>query len=142
VLNSENLARLDGDVIAYLSWILWKNNPNFGQTLRERNLTLSQWIKSIRKLLKSRIHQLAGDLRTIYYCVFKTTEVVNSLCRQHENLVLVRTDTLYLYVKVIIINVFKMNRNSPQLLGILLRLESILQRVKFFKTLFSSFQCV
>jgi hypothetical protein len=28
--------------------------------------TLSEWFKSIRKLLKSRIHHLSGKMRTIY----------------------------------------------------------------------------
>jgi hypothetical protein len=39
--------------------------------------TLSEWIKSIRKLFKSRIHHLSGKMRTIYFCVFKKPEVVN-----------------------------------------------------------------
>jgi hypothetical protein len=33
--------------------------------------TLSEWIKSIRKLLKPRIHHLSGKMRTIYPSVFK-----------------------------------------------------------------------
>jgi hypothetical protein len=39
VRNSENLAHLNGDKIACLSWILRKNIPDVGQK-RERNLTL------------------------------------------------------------------------------------------------------
>ena len=54
--------------------------------------TLSEWIKSIRKLLKSRINHLAGKMRTIYPSVFKKPEVVNELHRLHENFVLVPAD--------------------------------------------------
>jgi hypothetical protein len=50
--------------------------------------TLSEWIKNIRKLLKSRIHHLSGKMRTIYPSVFKNTEVVNEL----RNFVLVPAD--------------------------------------------------
>jgi hypothetical protein len=51
--------------------------------------TLSEWIKSIRKLLKFRIHQMSGEIRTIYPSVFKKTEAVNELRRLHDNFVLV-----------------------------------------------------
>ena len=54
--------------------------------------TLSEWIKSIRSLLKSRIHHLTGKMRTIYPSVFKKPEVVNELHRLHENFVLVPAD--------------------------------------------------
>ena len=54
--------------------------------------TLSEWIKNIRKLLKSRIHHLSGKMRTIYPSVFKNTEVVNELRRLHDNFVLVPAD--------------------------------------------------
>jgi hypothetical protein len=53
--------------------------------------TLSECIKNIRKLLKSRIHHLSGQMRTIYPYVFKNTEVVNELRRLH-NFVLVPAD--------------------------------------------------
>jgi hypothetical protein len=45
--------------------------------------TLSEWIKSIPKLLKSRIHHLSGKMHTIYPSVFKKPEVVNELRRLH-----------------------------------------------------------
>ena len=54
--------------------------------------TLSEWIKSIRKLLKSRIHHLSGKMRTIYPSVFKKPEAVNELRRLHDNFVLVPAD--------------------------------------------------
>jgi hypothetical protein len=39
--------------------------------------TLFEWIKSIRNLLKSRIHNLSGKMRTIYPSVFnKAVEVI------------------------------------------------------------------
>jgi hypothetical protein len=47
--------------------------------------TLSEWIKSIRKLLK----YLSGKMRTIYPSVFKKLEVVNELRTLHYNFVLV-----------------------------------------------------
>jgi hypothetical protein len=67
--------------------------PDVGPNLRERNLTLSEWIKSIRKLLKSHIHHLLGKMRTNYPCVFKKPEVVNELRRLHDNIALVPADT-------------------------------------------------
>jgi hypothetical protein len=54
--------------------------------------TFSEWIKRIRKLLKSRIHHLLGKMRTIYPSVFKNTEVINELRRLHDNFVLVPAD--------------------------------------------------
>ena len=54
--------------------------------------TLSEWIKSIRKLLQSRIHHLMGKMCTIYPSVFKEAEVVTELRRLHENFMLVPAD--------------------------------------------------
>jgi hypothetical protein len=54
--------------------------------------TLSEWIKSIQKLLKFRIHHLSGKMHTIYPSVFKKAEVVNGLRRLHYNFVLVPAD--------------------------------------------------
>jgi hypothetical protein len=54
--------------------------------------TLSEWIKSVRKLLKSRIHHLLCKMRTIYPSVFKKPEVVNELCILNDNFVLVPAD--------------------------------------------------
>ena len=59
---------------------------------REELDTLSEWIKSIRKSLKSRIHHLSGKMRTIYPSVFKKPEVVNELRRLHDNFMLVPAD--------------------------------------------------
>jgi hypothetical protein len=39
--------------------------------------TFSEWIKSIRKLLKTSIHHLSGKMHTIYSFVFKKPEEVN-----------------------------------------------------------------
>ena len=71
--------------------------------------TLSEWIKSIRKLLKSRIHLLSGKMRTIYPSVFEKPEVVNELRRLHDNFVLVPADKAnnnIVFVKIAIINAF------------------------------------
>jgi hypothetical protein len=54
--------------------------------------TLSEWIKSIRKLLKSRIHHLLGKMHTIYPSVFKEAEMVNESRTLHANFVLVSAD--------------------------------------------------
>jgi hypothetical protein len=54
--------------------------------------TLTEWIKRIRKLLKSCIHHLSGKLCVIYASVFKRQEVVNELRRRHNNFVLVPAD--------------------------------------------------
>jgi hypothetical protein len=40
--------------------------------------TLPEWINSIRKLLKSRIHHLSGKMRTIYPSVLKKPEVIKA----------------------------------------------------------------
>jgi hypothetical protein len=85
--------------------------------------TLSVWIKSIRKLLKSRIHHLSGKMRTIYPSVFQTLEVVNELHRLHDNFVLVPADlkqvaTLSSFVTIAILNAFSMAWDLPLLLGI------------------------
>ena len=71
--------------------------------------TLSEWIKSIRKLLKSRIHHLSGKMRNIYPSVFKKPEVVNELQRLHDNFVLVPADKAsnnIVFVKITIMNAF------------------------------------
>ena len=71
--------------------------------------TLSEWIKNILKLLKSRIHHLSGKMWTIYPSIFKNTEVVNELRRLHDNFVLVPADKAsnnIVFVKVTIIFVF------------------------------------
>jgi hypothetical protein len=59
---------------------------------REKLDRWSEWIKSIRKLLESRIHHLSGKVRTIYPSVFKKPEVENELRRLHDNFVLVPAD--------------------------------------------------
>ena len=72
--------------------------------------TLSEWIKSIRKLLKSRIDHLAGEMRTIYPSVFKKPEVVNEFIDYKKTLywfqLIKQVTTLSLFVKVTIILVF------------------------------------
>jgi hypothetical protein len=73
---------------------------------REELDTLSEWIKNIRKVLKTRIHNLAGKMRTIYPSVFTNTEVVNELRRLHDNFLLVPVTTLSLFVKITSMNVF------------------------------------
>jgi hypothetical protein len=55
-------------------------------------LHVKEWIKSICKLSKSRIHHLSGKMHTIYPSVFKKPEVVNELRRLHDNFVLVPAD--------------------------------------------------
>jgi hypothetical protein len=54
--------------------------------------TLSEWIISTRKSLKSRIHHMSCKMRTIYPSVYKKPEVVNDLRRLHDNFVLVPAD--------------------------------------------------
>jgi hypothetical protein len=72
--------------------------------------TLSEWIKSIRKILKSHIHHLSGKMRTIYPCVFKESGVVNELHRLHDNFLLVPADKtskkLSSFVKITIMNAY------------------------------------
>jgi hypothetical protein len=71
---------------------------------------LSELIKNIQKLLKSRIHHLSGKMRTIYPSVFKNTEVVNELRRMHDNFVLVpagkASNDISSFVKITIMNAF------------------------------------
>jgi hypothetical protein len=54
--------------------------------------TLSEWVKSIRGMLKSRIRNIKSKVRTIYPSVFSTPEVRNELERLHEEFVLVPAD--------------------------------------------------
>jgi hypothetical protein len=53
---------------------------------------LSEWINSIRKLLKTQIHHLSGKIHITYSSVFKKPEVVTELRRLHDNFVLVPVD--------------------------------------------------
>jgi hypothetical protein len=53
--------------------------------------TLSEWMKSIQKLLRSCIHYLLGKMLSIYHSVLKT-EVVNELRRLHGIFVLAQAD--------------------------------------------------
>jgi hypothetical protein len=54
--------------------------------------TLSEWVKSIRGMLKSRIRNIKFKVRTIYLSVFSKPEVRNELERLHEEFVLVPAD--------------------------------------------------
>jgi hypothetical protein len=54
--------------------------------------TLSEWVKSIRGMLKSRIRNIKSKVRTIYPSVFSEPEVRNELQRLHEEFVLVPAD--------------------------------------------------
>jgi hypothetical protein len=51
--------------------------------------TLSEWVKSISGILKSRIRIITTKERTIYPSVFSKPEVRNELERLHEEFVLV-----------------------------------------------------
>jgi hypothetical protein len=58
---------------------------------------------------KNHIHHLSGKVPTIYPSVLKKQEIVNALCRQHDNLVLVPADKArgnIVFVKVNIMNGF------------------------------------
>ncbi|XP_056012425.1 uncharacterized protein LOC125681516 [Ostrea edulis] len=50
--------------------------------------TLSEWVKSIRGILKSRIRHMKTKVRTIYPSVFSKPEVIKELDRLHEEYVL------------------------------------------------------
>jgi hypothetical protein len=54
--------------------------------------TLSEWVKSITGMLKSRITNIKSRERTIYPSLFSTPEVRNELERLHEEFVLVPAD--------------------------------------------------
>ena len=54
--------------------------------------TLSEWIKCIRSMLKSRIKRLRGKMKTIYPSVFNKPEVKKELDRLHDQYVLVPAD--------------------------------------------------
>ncbi|XP_055999877.1 uncharacterized protein LOC130046520 isoform X1 [Ostrea edulis] len=54
--------------------------------------TLSEWVKSIRGILKSRIRHMKTKVRTIYPSVFSKPEVIKELDRLHEEYVLVPAD--------------------------------------------------
>jgi hypothetical protein len=46
--------------------------------------SLSEWVKSIRDILKSRIKHVRSKLRTIYPSAFQKPEVIKELNRLHE----------------------------------------------------------
>jgi hypothetical protein len=54
--------------------------------------TLSEWVESIKGMLKSRIRNIKSKVRTIYPSVFSKPEVRNELERLHEEFVLVPAD--------------------------------------------------
>lgn len=54
--------------------------------------TLSEWIKSIRRLLKRRIHKLKPSVRTRFESVFRDPDVAKELSLLHENYVIVPAD--------------------------------------------------
>jgi hypothetical protein len=66
----------------------WRWTKSEGEELD----TLSEWIKSIQTLSKSRIRYLSGKMPTIYPSIFKKPEMVNELRRGHDNFVLVQAD--------------------------------------------------
>jgi hypothetical protein len=53
---------------------------------------LSEWVISVRGILKSRIRIIKTKVRTIYPSVFSKPEVRNELERLHEEFVLVPAD--------------------------------------------------
>ena len=54
--------------------------------------TLSEWIKGVRSMLKSRIRKLKGTMRTNFPSVFSNPEVTSELQRLHDQFVLVPAD--------------------------------------------------
>ena len=54
--------------------------------------TLSEWVKSVRCFLKSRIKRLRGQMKTVYPSVFNNTEVSSELSRLQSQYVLVPAD--------------------------------------------------
>jgi hypothetical protein len=54
--------------------------------------TLSEWVKSIRRILKSLIRNIKTKVRTIYPSVFSKPKVRHELERLHEEFVLVPAD--------------------------------------------------
>jgi hypothetical protein len=54
--------------------------------------TLSEWVKSIRGMLNSRIRNIKTKVRTIYPSSFSKPEVINELERLHEEFVLISAD--------------------------------------------------
>jgi sugar-specific transcriptional regulator TrmB len=54
--------------------------------------TSSEWVKSMRGMLQSRIRNIKSKVRTIYPSVFSEPEVRNELKRLHEEFILVPAD--------------------------------------------------
>jgi hypothetical protein len=68
--------------------------------------TLSEWVKSVRGILKSRIRNIKTKVCTIYPSVFSKPEGRNELQRLHEEFVLVPADTAcnnIVFVRLIIL---------------------------------------
>lgn len=54
--------------------------------------SLSEWIKSIRCMLKSRIQRSKRSMKTIYSPIFKYLDVLKRIDRIHDQFVLVTAD--------------------------------------------------
>ena len=54
--------------------------------------TLSEWIKSIGKVLKRRIRRLKHSVKTKHHSIFRDPDVVNELARLHESFIIVPAD--------------------------------------------------
>ena len=54
--------------------------------------TLSEWTKSVRGILKSRVKRLKRSIKTTYPSVFTDPEVIKELDRLHDHYVLVPAD--------------------------------------------------
>jgi hypothetical protein len=63
-----------------------------GQIQKEELDSLSEWVKCIRGILKSRIKHVQSKMRTIYPSRFHKPEVVKEINRLHEEYVLVPAD--------------------------------------------------
>jgi hypothetical protein len=74
--------------------------------------TLSEWVKSVKGILKSRIRNIKTKVRTIYPSVFSKPEVRSELERLHEEFVLVPADKAcnnIVFVRLTITTVSLMN---------------------------------
>jgi hypothetical protein len=100
--------------------------------------SVSEWVKSIRDILKSLIKHVRSKMRTIYPSAFHKPEVIKELNRLHEEYVLVPADKAcnnIVFVRLTIISLLLTNWALILQFVIVFTLQQLFPKMKFFKTM-------
>jgi hypothetical protein len=66
--------------------------------------TLSEWVKSVRSLIKIRIKKLSGSMSTRSTSIFKDPNVAKHLSLLHDKYVIVSTDKAPITILFVCVN--------------------------------------